>query len=179
MKNDKIKNLTIEVLDFLLSIPEAFINGFDRKGFYNLLNGMPSEKSLTVSNICKLFHSFKKTGYISVETHKGHESIRFTNKARLAVVDKLAQEYKIDGKYCFVSFDIPEFLRINRDKFRRAIKRMGFFQLQKSLWVSDRGIGELVEMAALEYEVNDFVVYLVTDLTNINDQLSTMLAKNK
>lgn len=179
-KSNNNKKITIEVLDFFLGIPEVFINSFDRTEFYRMLNGMPSERVLSVSNICKLFHSFKKTGYIIVKkTKNGNESIRFTNKAKLTIIDKLAEKEQTGTMYCFISFDIPEELRVNRDKFRRSIKRMGFRQLQKSLWVSNRSIGQLVEMAANEYKVNEYVIYMITNLTNVNQLLPKILSNEK
>ncbi len=176
-KKQKIGNLTIEILDFVLGIPEAIASGFDRKGFYRIMQGMPAEKSLTVSNICKIFHSFKKSGYIEIVSANQNESIRFTNKARLAIIDKLAERHKADNKYCLISFDIPEKFRSSRDKFRRVIKRMGFCQIQKSLWVCDRSVGELVELAAKEYRVSDYVVYIISERTNIDQTIPQLLAK--
>ncbi|MCL5410746.1 MAG: hypothetical protein M1324_02725 [Patescibacteria group bacterium] len=176
-KKQKVGNLTIEILDFFLGIPEAIVSGFDRKGFYRIMQGMPAEKSLTVSNICKIFHSFKKSGYIEIINANQNESIRFTNKAQLAIIDKLAERHKTDNKYCLISFDIPEKFRSNRDKFRRVIKRMGFCQIQKSLWVCDRSVGWLIELAAKEYRVSDYVVYIISERTNIDQTIPQLLAK--
>jgi len=169
MDKKRAREFTIEVIDFLLSIPEAMVRSFDRKEFYYYMHGMTSERILTVSEICKLFDRFKRRGYIEVSKDEyNNESVIFTNKAKLLVVDKIAQKYESNDRYCLVSFDIPESLRSNRDMFRRAIKRMGFKQIQKSLWVSNRRIGHLVEMAAEEYKVSEYVVYLIAEVTNID-----------
>lgn len=108
MNKSGVKNLTIEILDTFLGLPEALISGFDRKGFYCVLSGKFPEKYLSVSNICNTFYRFKKSGYIEVSNVSGNESIKFTNKAKLLVVDRLANRYSIDNKFHFVSFDIPE-----------------------------------------------------------------------
>jgi len=172
----KIKNVTIEIIDFFLGIPESVVNGFDRNEFYRLMQGHSGEKELTCSNIAKFITNLKNRGYIEIQaTSNNSESIIFTNKARLAIIDRLIKRTKNDNKYCFVSFDIPEDMRINRDQFRRTIKRMGFVQVQKSLWVIDKNVGEYVEMAAEEYSVNEYVVYLVTEATNIDTLLPKML----
>lgn len=179
MRKEQIKNFTIEVLDFLLGIPEAFAKGFDRDEFYRQLRGMPSEKVLTTANICKIFHQFKKTGYIEIENTDSNESIKFTNKAKLAVIDKLAKKEKTGKENCFISFDIPEKLKSNRDKFRRAIKRIGFVQIQKSLWSSNKNVGHLVDLAAEEYKVESYVVYIISKQTNIDDIIPNLLERNK
>lgn len=179
MKNetkDKIKNFTIEVIDFLLGIPESFIYAFDRKEFYRYMSGFSTEKQLTCSNIAHLISNLKQKGYIEVVKTSNGESIQFTNKAKLAVVDRLAMRRKSDGRHYFISFDIPEDFRSNRDKFRRAVKRMGFVQIQKSLWVCDRSIGELVELAAHEYGVEKYVVYIVSEHTDIDAVIKKRLS---
>jgi len=163
----KIKNITIEVIDFFLGLPETIMFALDRKDFYNNLSD--SHPELTCSNIAKIISNLKRSGYIEIEKDKyNNESVVFTNKAKLAVVDKLVKRHPKSRRYCFVSFDIPERMRLNRDQFRRAIKRMGFIKIQKSLWVINRNVGKYVEMAALEYKVNDYVVYLVTEVSNID-----------
>lgn len=172
----KIKNITREIIDLFLGIPESFIYGFDRKRFYQILQNGPLEKFLTCSNICKIFNNLKRQGYIEFEkSPAGNESIIFTNKARLAVIDRTASRILRGKEYCLVSFDIPERLKNERNRFRRAIKRMGFRQIQKSLWVSNKRLGNLVELASLEYNVDDYVVYFISSDTNINDHIKTIL----
>jgi len=172
----KIKNFTHDVIDIFLSIPESFIGAFDRKEFYRVLQGMPTEKILTCSNICKVFNNLKQQGYIDVQKlSEGNESIVFTNKAKLAIVDRIVSRIMDGNEYCLVSFDIPEKLKNNRNRFRRAIKRMGFRQIQKSLWVSNKRLGDLVDLAAAEYQVSDYVVYFISSSTNIDDHINFLL----
>ena len=174
---DKLKNFTVEVLDFLLNIPQAFVTGFDRGGMYRLMHDVSDEQELTCSKISQIFSNLKNRGYIEVKKSNGQESIIFTNKAKLAIVDKIAERSKAENKYYLVSFDIPEDSRINRNKFRRTIKRLGFRQIQKSLWVSNKNLGEFVELAAYEYGVENYVVYFVSENTNIDGIIDKMLTK--
>ena len=167
----------MEVLDFFLNIPESFVSGLRRDAFYRLIHNFPHEQVLTCSNISQIFSNLKSRGYIKVEEKDGCESISFTNKARLAIVDKIAQRSKTDNKYYLVSFNIPERLRLNRDKFRRTLKRLGFKQIQKSLWVLNKNVGSTVELAAIEYNVNSYIAYFVSDNTNINDVINSLLSK--
>jgi DNA-binding transcriptional regulator PaaX len=180
MKNKtkiRLKNFTVDVLDFLLGIPEAITMSFDRKELPRILNGFPTEKVLTMARISHFIANSKKSGYITVKKQNGKESIAFTNKAKLAIVDRIAKRTPSDMKFRFVSFDIPESLHTNRDKFRRIIKKLGFYQIQQSLWVSSRNVGAYVELAANEYQVQQYVVYLVCEHTNINDELQKKLSE--
>lgn len=175
--SSKVKNFTLDVIDFFLSIPESIVKGFDRKEFYRFLSGYNTDKALTCGNIAHFISNLKRSGYVKIENIDGRESIKFTNKARLAIVDKVGARSVSDNKHRFISFDIPERLRLNRDQFRRTIKRLGFRQIQKSLWVVDKNIGDMVELAALEYEVSDYVVYIVSDKTNIDNTIDNIILK--
>jgi len=178
-KRKKSINFTIEVLDFFLGIPESFLDGLDRKKFYHHLNGQFSEKKFTYSNICKLFNNFKKVGYINVQTNGNQRSIKFTNKAKLAVVDRLVERFELDGQYRFISFDIPETMKVNRNRFRRTIKRMGFIQVQKSLWVCDKNVTDFIEIAAAEYSVSEYIVYIVSNQFDARKNVEEMFKKMK
>ncbi|MCL5411070.1 MAG: hypothetical protein M1324_04515 [Patescibacteria group bacterium] len=175
----KLKNFTHEIIDLFLGVPESFIYAFDRKEFYRVLQGVPSEKVLTCSNICKILNNLKQQGYIEVEKlPNGNESIVFTNKAKLAIVDRIAGKTLSAREYCLVSFDIPERMKNNRDRFRQALKRMRFHQIQKSLWVSNKKLGDLVELASVEYQVNEYVVYFISSNSNINSHIDQLLKRN-
>ncbi|MFA7253469.1 MAG: hypothetical protein WC107_02855 [Patescibacteria group bacterium] len=173
---EKAKNITLEIIDFFLGIPEALVSGFDRKDAYRVAYGhFNDEQSLTCDNIAKIFYRLKKRGLVEIKKTNSGESIRFTDKARLVVVDRITSRNGCDGTKRFVSFDIPEPKRLSRDQFRRTIKRMGFKQIQKSLWVTDRIVGDLVDIAAKEYGIQDYVVYIVSDNTNINKTIDQIL----
>jgi len=171
----RIKSFSLDVIDFFLGIPESVIYAFDRKEFYRILRGNPHENVLTCVNIAQLISNLKRSGYIEIDKIGGQESVRFTDKAKLAIVDRIAERSAVDNRNRFVSFDIPERLRQSRDQFRRTIKRLGFVQIQKSLWVCDKNIGNLVELAAKEYGVEDYVVYIVSEKTNIDSTISKIL----
>ncbi|MFA6423549.1 MAG: hypothetical protein WCW17_03825 [Patescibacteria group bacterium] len=175
---EKVKNFTLEIIDLFLEIPENFINAFDRKEFYRIINGSPTPKKLTRSNISKILNNLKNNGYIQIEKTSTSESIKFTNKAKLAVIDRLAMKKISENFFCFVSFDIPEEMKINRNRFRRAIKKIGFHQIQKSLWVSNKNLGGFVDLAAEEYGVSDYVVYFISDKTNITDYINNLISED-
>ena len=174
---NKVKNITHDIIDFFLSVPEALVRGFDRQEFYRLLQGRTSEPVLSCSNICKIYNNLKCQGYIQVnEKGGGNESIQFTNKAKMAIVDRLASKIPSSVEYCLVSFDIPEYLKRNRNGFRRTIKKMGFKQIQKSLWVSNKKLGHLVELASIEYGVDEYVVYFISNNINITNHIKVLFS---
>jgi len=172
---NKLINFTTDILDAFLGIPETLVCAFDRKNFYYLMSNNFPEKELTVRNISQWIGNLKRRGYIEVNRVGNSESIVFTNKAKLAVVDQLVKKSGNGNEWHFISFDIPESKRLGRDQFRRTIKRMGFRQIQKSLWVTDKNVGEYVEMASNEFGVEKYVVYMITNKTNIDSHINTIL----
>jgi CRISPR-associated endonuclease Cas2 len=170
----KIKNFTLEILDFFLGIPESVLYSFDRKEFYRIMQGMPTEKILAHTKITGLISDLKKRNYISIIQKDNQRSIEFTNKAKVAIIDKVFDRSLIDDKLRLISFDIPESKRINRNQFRRSIKRLGFRQIQKSLWANNRNVGDYIDILVKEYKVEKYIVYIVAEKTNIEDVIKDM-----
>ena len=138
-------------------------------------------KSLEGSNlsrrqISRMTYELKRQNYIDVSQG---DSIEFTTKAKIKAIDKFIPFDQADHRRRLVSFDIPETKRRERDGFRRAIKNMGFRQVQKSLWVIDKNIGNLVEIAALDFKVEKYVAYFVVEKSNIENHITSILNKKK
>lgn len=126
--------------------------------------------------IKRVVYDLKRYNYI--ELGEG-DSVKLTNKAKIKVIDKYLGLNKPDGRRRLVSFDIPETRRRQRNAFRRAIKTMGFHQIQKSLWVTNSNVGDLVEIAARENEVEDYVAYFVVESSNIDSHIKKLLKPSK
>lgn len=70
----------------------------------------------------------------------GSYSIVLTDKGRMRAIIYHFKKIKIDGgkwdgKWRLVVFDIPEKIRGARGALRHKIKELGFYELQKSVWV--------------------------------------------
>ncbi len=173
--NKNFRSITEAVLEITFDISKS-VDDFplSRKKVFGALHGNFGDKwaakrgSRTISDLVS-------RGYFE-SSHDG-KSVRFTNKAKIKIIDKISNKTRSDGKDRLVSFDIPEKLKDKRDSFRLMLKRMGFKQIQKSLWVCDKNIGYLVEMVSEEFGVNDYVVYVVVERTNIDETIDEMLSK--
>jgi DNA-binding transcriptional regulator PaaX len=74
------------------------------------------------------------------ENPDGSCSIILTEKGKLKILTYHFEKMKIkggkwDGKWRMVIFDIPEKLKSGRNALRNKIKELGFYELQKSVWV--------------------------------------------
>jgi DNA-binding transcriptional regulator PaaX len=172
------KSITVsilEVLSELINIAGSLAElAFDRKAAYRHLTDRTGDRYSKIQ-LTRYFRNLERQGYLKTSTVKGQNSIEFTNKAKLKILDKICDNVEVDGKNRFVSFDIPEPLRTKRNQFRRTIKKLGFKQIQKSLWVVDKNIGQLVELAAYEYGVEKYVIYIVAERTDIDGVIKKML----
>ncbi len=67
-------------------------------------------------------------------------NILLTDKGKLKAINYYFQNLKIeqkewDKKWRLVFFDVPEKLRKGRDALREKIKKLGFYELQKSVFI--------------------------------------------
>ncbi|OGZ76633.1 MAG: hypothetical protein A3G45_02515 [Candidatus Staskawiczbacteria bacterium RIFCSPLOWO2_12_FULL_37_15] len=78
---------------------------------------------------------FKKT-----ENKDGSITMILTDKGKLRALTYKFDEMKIedkkwDGKWRVVGFDVPEKIRWGRDALRDKIKKLGFYEFQKSVFI--------------------------------------------
>jgi CRISPR-associated endonuclease Cas2 len=170
MKNaKKFTEIFLEAIYFAMDAAGSLNCG--RYSIYSSLRkGAFSDWSDT--KISKKLCEMERVGYIRHD-HQS-DSIEFTDKAKIRIIDTLSLNHEVDGMYRFLSFDIPEHKRSLRDGFRRAIKRLGFKQVQKSLWVCNKNVGDLVEVIIDEYKIDDYVTYIISEKSDIDDYIKKM-----
>lgn len=87
------------------------------------------------------FYYLKRKGMIIGEAHNHQLYIKLTpegeKQAGKFQINKLEirRPKKWDKKWRLVIFDIPENRRVKREAFRGKLKELGFYPLQKSVWV--------------------------------------------
>ncbi|MEK7104321.1 MAG: hypothetical protein AAB842_02890 [Patescibacteria group bacterium] len=96
----------------------------------------------------------EKDGKFSVEmTEKGKRVLKEIDISEL----KNKKPARWDGLWRIVIFDIPENKKYGRKALRNKMKEVGFYQLQKSVWVfpykCEKEVGLLVEV----FDINSFV----------------------
>jgi len=91
-----------------------------------------------------------------------------TKKGKLKALDYYFDNLKIinkkwDGKFRILVFDVPEKLRRGRNALRWKIKRLGFHELQKSVFVIPYECKQEIEFVADYFELNKYVHYGVLE----------------
>jgi DNA-binding transcriptional regulator PaaX len=173
------KNTGLVILNILagaIEIAEAMT--ISKKEIYHLLYkslGNDWSESKCSNHLSEL----KRRGYLEFEGRGNQVSVHFTNKAKIKTLETLATRMKVDGKKRFISFDIPEDKKEKREYFREALKELGCFKIQSSLWFTDRNIGHLIEVAAYTFGVEKYVIYIIAEKTDIDGILEKKLSKVK
>ena len=171
-KIKKVTEVFLETLYFASSVGE-FLYSSEYSYLSCFREGPFSDWSN--SEISKKLYDMERVGYIKHD--RKNRSIEFTNKAKIRIIDRISNVCRADGKLRFVSFDIPEQKRYLRDGFRKAIKRIGFKKVQKSLWVCNKNVSELIETAIEEYKVNKYVTYIVADKCDTDAFINKMFTR--
>lgn len=68
-----------------------------------------------------------------------------------------------DGLWRIVVFDIPENRKVGREALREKMKWLGFYQLQKSVWVLPYGCKKEVALLVEIFEIEPFVNFIVAN----------------
>jgi DNA-binding transcriptional regulator PaaX len=134
-----------KILAFLLFAGTITIAATSPYFLYNLakfvLNDKRFKYSTNEKKVRDAFSYLKRNGLIKIK-RSGHDIVVIpTEKGkRRAVINKLNDlkiiaPQKWDKQWRVIIFDIPDNLRIKRNAFRRKLKELGFYSLQKSVWV--------------------------------------------
>lgn len=127
-----------------------------------------SQKSLRNS-----FHYLKKKKWLKiVEEKDGNVRVSLTNKGRKRLREfsleaiTLKKPKKWDQKWRICMFDIPAYPKkynLAREALRNKIKELGFFQVQKSVWVYPYECEDEILFIAEMFEVQPYIEMLTVE----------------
>lgn len=135
------KEIGREVLTSLLLTGAVAIAVTSPYFMLNLLKGYKKWKKYKNKKIYDAFYYLKKQGFINIEKSNHQIYISLTRKGKEKAgkyqIDDLfiKKQKKWDNKWRMIIFDIPENYKIKREAFRGKIKELGFYPLQKSVWI--------------------------------------------
>ncbi len=89
-------------------------------------------------------------------TKKGHKKLKQLNFEQLHITDP----NKWDGLWRIVFYDIPEKQKSGRDALTARLRQLGFFQLQRSVWVHPFPCREVIEKLAVSYGIQKYISYV-------------------
>jgi hypothetical protein len=99
----------------------------------------------------------------------GGERIKLTQKGRKLLKEIQIDQIEIpkqkdwDEVWHLVSYDIPDTHKKERDWFRQTLERLGFYQIQESLWVYPFDCKEEIAVIAKTMNIAPFVIVMNTN----------------
>jgi DNA-binding transcriptional regulator PaaX len=112
--------------------------------FFNFLKAFRKwkrSKSYNRRKVYDAFYQLRKKGAIKIERKNHQIYISLTEEGKKLAgwlqIDalKIKRPKKWDKKWRIIVFDISELKRLYRDAFRGKLKELGFYPLQKSVWI--------------------------------------------
>ena len=102
------------------------------------------------------------------ENSDGSITMLLTNKGKFRALTYRFEEMRIDkknwdGKWRLVVFDVPEKFRVGRDSLREKIKELGFYELQKSVFVFPYKCKDEIDFIIEFYGMRKYVRYGVLE----------------
>ena len=107
----------------------------------NLMRALKTRKKYKKRNVYEAFRRLLKQGCINIEKKNKQIYIKLTEKGKKMAgwlqIDalKINRPKKWDGKYRIIIFDIAQLKKSHREAFRGKLKELGFYPLQKSVWI--------------------------------------------
>lgn len=119
----------------------------------------------------------EKQNLVEIIYPDGQPLVKITQNGKIRALRYKLFEMKInkprrwDGKWRLVIFDIPEKFKRMREIFRYHLKMMGFFPMQKSVWVFPYPCFNEIEFLRQVYGVGFNVSYVIAEKIEEDDFL--------
>jgi DNA-binding transcriptional regulator PaaX len=130
-----------DILRYLLVAGMVYVAASSPYFTIRLLRGIKKWKKYPGKKLSSTFCRLKKQGCLKIEMKNRQIYISLTEKGRKKAgwlqIDalKIRKPKKWDGKWRIVIFDISQLKKFFREAFRGKLKELGFYPLQKSVWV--------------------------------------------
>lgn len=120
-------------------------------------------------NLAKKLWELEKHGYIKRYLREKEHIIELTPIGEEKALKYLADEFRVetpktwDKKWRLVIFDIPKDKKLLRDILRTRLKRIGFHQLQKSVFIYPYDCWEQIKALKYIYGLGAYLQYIVAE----------------
>lgn len=164
---NKALSISLEILKEITKFAEEMVELItfdDIKRNMNYIEGDPRRISTNI-------RSLERNGYIKI--NRVNSSIELTNKGKIKLIEKSTNDV-VDGKWRILSYDIPEDFKNKREQFCRSIRRVGFKQVQRSLWACPFVRADEVDLITKEMGLTKYVAYLLVEKTDIEKHLKIL-----
>ena len=160
-----VKYFLESVFDFSKNFPQAFVRESWhykdlRMGGYNPEN---------------IYRNVNNLRYRGILERSGRGCFKFTKKGTQWAQNSIQKYFQLknrnwDKKWRVVIFDIPQELHNSRTKFRKKLKNIGFYMLQKSVFIFPYQCEDELGDICKDFGVSDYIDILVTESAGFKDK---------
>ena len=122
------------------------------------------------TQLSQTLYLLKKRKIINIKKSGNETVIELTEKGKNKklqydlnnlIIPKLE---KWDEKWRFLMFDIPEFKKSARETLRKRLKKLGFFQFQKSVWIHPYECQNEISFLAEYLNISQYLTLITTSI---------------
>lgn len=136
-----ISGIVKDILRWLIISGAVYIAATSPYFISNLIKAFKYSNKYTKKRVYDTFYRLEKEGCIQIRKTNKQIYISLTKKGKKKAgwlqIDslKIRKPKKWDGKWRVVIFDIVELKKFHREAFRGKLKELGFYPIQKSVWI--------------------------------------------
>lgn len=178
MKKYQMQIIGLTSADVLMRIFDLALPFFQASSVYRVsANKYLSERSVEKAEVRERIKYLKKRGLIETFVENKEKYFEVTPKGIKEINKYLIENPQIirpekwDGKWRIVIFDIPEEDKNNRDLFRRRLIKIGFKEIQESVYVYPFECGEIVELQSQTIGVFENVLIMISEIMQGEDDI--------
>jgi len=140
----------------------------------NIIRSFKKVRKYNKKKVYDVFYNLRRQGCIDIRKRNHQIYIALTEKGRKKAgrfqIDslKINKPRKWDKKWRLVIFDISQLQRLKRNAFRGKLKELGFYPLQKSVWVCPYPCKDEIELLREFFGLTKKEIRLIT-AENIED----------
>jgi len=161
-KGYKVGTIEKELLKLILNVKDRELPSSYNETFSDILK--TAKQKSEYSNITK---RMAQKGFIKFVDKNRQLKFILTDKGKKIAQDIFLFDFKNlkkpkewDGKWRLVMFDIPENKRKLRNIIRFHLKRIGFVQIQASVWIYPYSCQEIITIIKTNFGFNNEVIYI-------------------
>src|SRR3990167_650766 len=121
--------------------------------------------------------NLRKRNLVGISKEGNKTVVRLTKEGKYKVLKYKFEDLQInkpgkwDGKWRVVIFDIPEKIKLAREHLRKKLQELGFYKLQKSVWLYPYPCENEIDFINELYEIKLFVRILTVQSIDIQKDL--------
>ena len=171
--SDSIPATASKFLLAALALGPAIVVGSVAPGVFSMLKSFDKKHIYSQQKICIALNNLKQRKFIEI-IEEGDEKfkVRLTNKGQKRTKEisfeflSITKPNKWDGKWRVLVFDIPTNPKIYnqaRNALREKIKELGFYQMQKSVWVFPYECEDEILFVAEIFKVQKYIEIMTVE----------------